>query len=77
MKHDGHSIAVYTSDDKKSTARQLIHDNRIIFICKADYSESKEMHMIVKRILDKIKSDYEFKRLLDFNKKKCNSNIMD
>ena len=68
--HGGHSIAVYTNSNKKATAQQLIRDNRANFICRADYSEGKEMHMIVKRILNKIKSDHEFQRLLDLHKKK-------
>lgn len=63
--HGGHSIAVYSNSKKKETAKKLINDNRVNFICQADYREGKEMHMIVKRILDKIKADYEFQRLLD------------
>lgn len=68
--HRGHSIAVYANNNKKATAQQLIRDNRVNFICRADYTEGKEMHMIVKRVLDKIKADYEFKRLLDLHQKK-------
>lgn len=70
--HGGHSIAVYANSNKKVTAQQLIRDNRVDFICRADYTEGKEMHMIVKRVLDKIKADYEFKRLLDFHQNKGN-----
>lgn len=69
--HGGHSIAVYTTGNKKNIAKQLIRDNRVNFICQADYSSGKEMHMIVKRILDKIKADYEFQRLLDLHLKKA------
>ena len=69
--HGGHSIAVYSNAKKKETAKKLINDNRVNFICQADYREGKEMHMIVKRILDKIKADYEFQRLLDVHKKKA------
>lgn len=68
--HGGHSIAVYANSNKKTTAQQLIRNNRVNFICRADYTEGKEMHMIVKRVLDKIKADYEFKRLLDLHQKK-------
>lgn len=68
--HGGHSIAVYANSNKKTTAQQLIRNNRVNFICRADYTEGKEMHMIVKRVLDKIKDDYEFKRLLDLHQKK-------
>ena len=69
-KHGGHSIAVYASSNKRTTAQQLIRNNRVNFICRADYTKGKEMHMIVKRVLDKIKADYEFKRLLDLHQKK-------
>ena len=68
--HGGHSIAVYASSNKKTTAQQLIRNNRVNFICRADYTEGKEMHMIVKRVLEKIKAYYEFKRLLDLHQKK-------
>lgn len=68
--HGGHSIAVYSNSSKKNTAKQLIRDNRVNFICQANYHEGKEMHMIVKRILDKVKADYEFQRLLDLHQKK-------
>lgn len=68
--HGGHSIAVYANSNKKTTAQQLIRNNRVNFICRADYTEGKEMHMIVKRVLDIIKADYEFKRLLDLHQKK-------
>lgn len=46
--HGGHSIAVYASSNKKTTAQQFIRNNRVNFICRADYTEGKEMHMIVK-----------------------------
>lgn len=69
--HGGHSIAVYSNNSKKATAKQLIHDNRVNFICQADYREGKEIHMVVRRILDKIKADYEFQRLLDLHIKKA------
>lgn len=69
--HGGHSIAVYSNGKKKETAKKLINDNRVNFICQADYREGKGMHKIVKRILDKIKADYEFQRLLDVHKKKA------
>lgn len=73
--HGGHSIAVYANSNKKTTAQQLIRNNRVNFICRADYTEGKEMHMIVKRVFDKIKADYEFKRLLDLHQKKGLSKV--
>lgn len=70
--HGGHSIAVYASGNsaKKATALQLIKDNRVNFVCPADYRAGKEINMVVKRILDKIKADYEFQRLLYWHHKK-------
>ena len=71
--HGGHSIAVYASGNsaKKATALQLIKDNRVNFVCPADYRTGKEINMVVKRILDKIKADYEFQRLLDWHHNKA------
>lgn len=67
------SIAVYTNGNsaKKATALQLIKDNRVNFVCPADYRAGKEINMVVKRILDKIKADYEFQRLLDWHHNKA------
>lgn len=49
---------------------KLIEEDRVNFACMADYREDKEMFGVVKRVLDKIKSDYEFERLLEVHKKK-------
>ena len=65
--HGGHSIAVYGDKKKRSTAYKLINEDRVNFVCHADYRENKDIHAVVKRILDKIKSDIEFKRLLDIH----------
>ncbi len=65
----GHSIAVYGDKKKKATAYKLINEKRVNFVCQADYRNGKEIHGVVKRILDKIKADYEFNRLLDFHKR--------
>lgn len=65
----GHSIAVYGDEKKKGTAAKLIKDGRVNFACKADYSAGRNMHVVVKRVLDKIKADYEFGRLLGQHKR--------
>ena len=70
--HGGHSIAVYGNNKKRNTAYKLINENRVNFACRADYREGKEIHAVVKRILDKIKADIEFQRLLDIHKKQAN-----
>jgi phosphoserine phosphatase len=64
----GHAIAVYGDLKKKATAQKLINENRVDFMCKADYSEDGEIHSTVKRILDKIRADYDFRQLLDSHK---------
>ena len=46
----GHSIVVY--NNKKKIARELIHDGRANFICKADYLEGSELDTTVKGIID-------------------------
>ncbi|MBQ9546910.1 MAG: haloacid dehalogenase-like hydrolase [Bacteroidales bacterium] len=65
--HGGYAIAVYGNDSKRATACRLIAENRANFACKADYSEGKEMHNLVRRILDKIKAEYDFANLLKEN----------
>ena len=64
----GHAIAVYGDPKKKATAQKLINENRVDFMCKADYSEGGEIHSTVKRILDKIRADYDSRQLLDSHK---------
>ncbi len=65
--HGGHSIAVYGDRKKKATAMRLISEERVNFVCKADYSKDSDIHKIVVRILDKIRSDYDFARLQDIH----------
>ncbi|MFA6334852.1 MAG: HAD family hydrolase [Bacteroidales bacterium] len=68
----GHSIAVYKPRDtgKHSGAKKLIQDNRVNFLCPADYSENKEIHKVVKTILDKIKVGWDFEKLLEKQRNK-------
>ncbi len=74
----GHSIAVYKPRDrkKKSIAEKLIAENRVNFVCPADYSYDKEMYKVVTRIIDRIVSEEDFDDLLSEHKgkvKKTNS----
>lgn len=73
--HGGHSIAVYGNNKKFETAKKLIAEDRVNFICKADYQEDKDIYKVVKRILQKIKADYDFNRLLEFHKNKALCNV--
>lgn len=68
----GHSIAVFRPRiaKKKEIAQKLIAEDRVNFVCPADYSEGKEIHIVVKTILDKLKSDSEFTNLLNQHKSK-------
>ncbi|MBO5997024.1 MAG: haloacid dehalogenase-like hydrolase [Alphaproteobacteria bacterium] len=66
---NGHSIAVYESDDAKAkkVASQLLNEGRVNFTAKADYSPNSMMEKIVQTILDKIKLDLNMENL----KKQC------
>ena len=68
--YGGHSIAVYGTKEKQKTAKKLIKEDRVNFICNADYRQGKDMHKIVKRILFKIRSYYDFNRLLKIHEEK-------
>ncbi len=60
----GYSIAVYRSESTKLRAvKKLISDGRVNFVCEADYSTEGEIYEIVKTIIDKMKSDYDFEVL--------------
>ncbi|WP_321478446.1 HAD family hydrolase [uncultured Bacteroides sp.] len=68
----GKSIAVFNPKirAKKTSAEKLIAENRVNFVCPADYSKDSEIYNVVTTIIDKIKSDYEFKKLLLIHEKK-------
>lgn len=57
--YGGKSIAVYhgSSEADKATARKLIHDGRVNFMCEADYREGSEMETLMKQIIDVIKTE--------------------
>lgn len=63
--YGGHSIAVYNPDDKgkRKEMNTLIRDNRVNFVCAADYSEGSEMDTVVKSIVDKIAADLRLEQL--------------
>ena len=69
--HGGHAIAVYDTPQKEAMACQLEKEGRVIFMCTANNSQGSVMNIIVKRILDKIKADFEFDRLIEVNQKKA------
>ena len=62
----GHSIAVYNPDDEKSARKDmtaLIRDNRVNYVCPADYSDGSEIDTVVKKIIDKIAIDTQLESL--------------
>lgn len=66
----GHSIAVYPPDArtnhnkrKRKTAKQLLADERVSFIAKADYSEGGHLEMIAKAVIDKGEAEARLTRL--------------
>ena len=63
--YGGHSIAVYNPDDKgkRKEMNTLIRDNRVNFVCAADYSEGSEIDTVVKSIVDKIAADLRLEQL--------------
>jgi hypothetical protein len=68
----GKSIAVYNpkSRKKKAAAEKLISENRVNFVCPADYTKDNEIYNVVTTIIDKIRADFEFKHLLLIHEKK-------
>ena len=63
--YGGHSIAVYNPDDKgkRKEMNTLIRDNRVNYVCEADYTAGSEMDTLVKTIIDKIAADLRLEQL--------------
>lgn len=61
----GHSIAVYNPEEqgKRSEMNTLIRDNRVNYVCEADYSEGSEMDVVVRAIIDKVAADVRLEQL--------------
>ena len=66
--YGGHSIAVYNPADKgkRREMNTLIRDNRVNYVCAADYTEGSEIDKVVKRIIDKIAADVALEELKTF-----------
>ena len=56
----GHSIGVY--DKNKSTVNQLMYDERINFVCKADYTEGSDLFERVSDIIGMVSYDDGLRR---------------
>ena len=63
--YGGHSIAVYNPAVKGARRElgSLIRDNRVSFVCPADYTPGSEMDTLVKTIIDKIDTDHKLEQL--------------
>lgn len=61
----GNSIAVYRDDNEKQkrTAHKLLKQDRVNFICKADYTIGSEIYKVVTTIIDKVKAEDDFEKL--------------
>ncbi len=62
----GHSIAVYNPEggEREQRALQgLIRDNRVSYVCPADYSADTEIDRLVRTIIDKIEADARLEQL--------------
>ncbi len=60
----GNSIAVYQDKPEKvKIAQTLLKQQRVNFICKADYSKGGRMYQVVTTIIDKIKAEDNFNKI--------------
>ena len=68
----GNSIAVYSPENGRQyeTARKLLKQNRVNFICEADYRVGGPMYEVVTTIIDKIKAESDFHALQRKNRRK-------
>jgi phosphoserine phosphatase len=68
----GYSIAVYEphNNPKKNRAGKLIAEDRVNFVCPADYTKDSEIYQVVTTIIAKMKSDADFEALEAAHKRK-------
>lgn len=61
----GNSIAVYNPVDqkKKRTALELLDQDRVNFICPADYRKGGEIYNVVTTLINKIKAEHDYNML--------------
>ena len=68
----GNSIAVYSPENKhqRDTAAKLLRQDRVNFMCKADYRVGGEIYAVVTTIIDKIKAENDFHAMQRKNRRK-------
>lgn len=55
---------------KKEAAEKLVKEDRVNFVCQADYSKGSELFTIVEAVIKKIKYNYDYRTLEIANHKK-------
>ena len=67
----GNSIAVYARDNKRQqdTARKLLRQDRVNFVCQADYRVGGPVYEVVTTLIDKIKADNDYHSLQRKNRR--------
>ena len=60
----GHSIAVYNpaSERNRQTSERLLHDQRVNYVCPADYRVDRPIDRLVHAIIDRIASDENLRK---------------
>ena len=68
----GNSIAVYSPENERQyeTARKLLKQDRVNFICQADYRVGGPVYEVVTTIIDKIKAESDFHALQRKNRRR-------
>ena len=68
----GNSIAVFSRENQRQqeTARKLLKQDRVNFICEADYRVGGQIYEVVTTIIDKIKAESDFHALMRKNRRK-------
>ncbi|MCR5710818.1 MAG: haloacid dehalogenase-like hydrolase [Bacteroidales bacterium] len=68
----GNSIAVYDPANRRKVemAHKLLKQDRVNFICQADYRKGGQMYEVVTTIIDKIKAENDFHALQRKNRRK-------
>ena len=60
-KNNGNSIAIYPLKDSNKV-RQILDDNRVNFICTANYEEGSDLDKVIKLIINKVATLEEIKQ---------------
>ena len=68
----GNSIAVYAAKNKqqRETAQKLLRQDRVNFVCEADYRVGGPVYEVVTTLIDKIKADNDYHALQRRNRRK-------